>query len=238
MDRYVWALVLAGIAADIAFVCATYAGKKRQSVVLKGLASLCFVMLGVVLYLAHPTTFGALVVTGLALGALGVAVAAGKDNLGDVILELRFVWQDRRAVVASAVGTVSFLLGHLAYITALLTRDGSSALLALALCAVLSIASVPALMKRVQVDSRALKTLGALYLVIAVGTFSVALGCLLTAGVTRLTALFACGSLIFASSDFMLAYYGFVKKVRPLRAIYLLAYYAAQLLIACTICWA
>ena len=120
MDRYVWALVLAGIAADIAFVCATYAGKKRQSVVLKGLASLCFVMLGVVLYLAHPTTFGALVVTGLALGALG-----------DVILELRFVWQDRRAVVASAVGTVSFLLGHLAYITALLTRDGSSALLAL-----------------------------------------------------------------------------------------------------------
>ena len=223
MDRYVWALVLAGIAADIAFVCATYAGKKRQSVVLKGLASLCFVMLGVVLYLAHPTTFGALVVTGLALGALG-----------DVILELRFVWQDRRAVVASAVGTVSFLLGHLAYITALLTRDGSSALLALALCAVLSIASVPALMKRVQVDSRALKTLGALYLVIAVGTFSVALGCLLTAGVTRLTALFACGSLIFASSDFMLAYYGFVKKVRPLRAIYLLAYYAAQLLIACT----
>ena len=227
MDRYVWALVLAGIAADIAFVCATYAGKKRQSVVLKGLASLCFVMLGVVLYLAHPTTFGALVVTGLALGALG-----------DVILELRFVWQDRRAVVASAVGTVSFLLGHLAYITALLTRDGSSALLALALCAVLSIASVPALMKRVQVDSRALKTLGALYLVIAVGTFSVALGCLLTAGVTRLTALFACGSLIFASSDFMLAYYGFVKKVRPLRAIYLLAYYAAQLLIACTICWA
>ena len=224
MDRYVWALVLAGIAADIAFVCATYAGKKRQSVVLKGLASLCFVMLGVVLYLAHPTTFGALVVTGLALGALG-----------DVILELRFVWQDRRAVVASAVGTVSFLLGHLAYITALLTRDGSSALLALALCAVLSIASVPALMKRVQVDSRALKTLGALYLVIAVGTFSVALGCLLPAGVTRLTALFACGSLIFASSDFMLAYYGFVKKVRPLRAIYLLAYYAAQLLIACTV---
>ena len=224
MDRYVWALVLAGIAADIAFVCATYAGKKRQSVVLKGLASLCFVMLGVVLYLAHPTTFGALVVTGLALGALG-----------DVILELRFVWQDRRAVVASAVGTVSFLLGHLAYITALLTRDGSSALLALALCAVLSIASVPALMKRVQVDSRALKTLGALYLVIAVGTFSVALGCLLTAGVTRLTALFACGSLIFASSDFMLAYYGFVKKVRPLRAIYLLAYYAAQLRIACTV---
>jgi len=227
MDWYVWALVLAGTAADIAFICATYTGKKHQSVVLKGLASLCFVMLGVVLCLAHPTTFGALVVTGLALGALG-----------DVILELRFIWQDRRAVVASAVGTVSFLLGHLAYITALLTRDSSSALLALVLCAVLSIVSVPALMKRVQVDSRALKTLGALYLVIAVGTLSAALGCLFTAGVTHLTVLFACGSLLFASSDFMLAYYGFIKKVRPLRAIYLLAYYAAQLLIACTICWA
>ena len=40
------------------------------------------------------------------------------------------------------------------------------------------------------------------------------------------------GGLLFVVSDFIMIYYSFGKKIKPLRAINLLSYYAAQLLIA------
>ena len=40
------------------------------------------------------------------------------------------------------------------------------------------------------------------------------------------------GGLLFVFSDFIMIYYSFGKKIKPLRAINLLSYYAGQLLIA------
>lgn len=61
---------------------------------------------------------------------------------------------------------------------------------------------------------------------------------LVKTGVTVLTVLFAVGALFFVVSDFIMIYYSFGKKIKPLRAINLLTYYLGQLLIATAILFA
>ena len=47
-----------------------------------------------------------------------------------------------------------------------------------------------------------------------------------------LTLVFTLGALLFVVSDFIMIYYSFGKKIKPLRAINLLCYYVGQLMIA------
>ena len=65
--------------------------------------------------------------------------------------------------------------------------------------------------------------------------FSCAASLLFRLGAHVTTILFFIGGLLFMVSDFIMIYYSFGKKVRPLRAINLITYYIAQLLIALTI---
>ena len=74
--------------------------------VLKGLASLCFVLLGI---LCSPGTHTAkLIVAGLVLGCIA-----------DVLLNLRFVLKEKGQLVF-LVGILVFLAGHVLYLAAVL----------------------------------------------------------------------------------------------------------------------
>ena len=53
-----------------------------------------------------------------------------------------------------------------------------------------------------------------------------------TKGAGALTLVFTLGALLFVVSDFIMIYYSFGKKIKPLRAINLLCYYVGQLMIA------
>ena len=99
----------------------------------------------------------------------------------------------------------------------------------------LSVAAIPPLMKRITAPSKGLKIFGYVYLVIVIAMFSCAASLLIRLGAHVTTVLFAVGGLLFMVSDFIMIYYSFGKKIRPLRAVNLLTYYIAQLLIALTI---
>ena len=68
-----------------------------------------------------------------------------------------------------------------------------------------------------------MKLFGYVYLVIVIAMFSCSAVLLVLDGVQALTVLFAIGGLLFVVSDFIMIYYSFGKKIKPLRAINLLS---------------
>ena len=167
---------------------------------------------------------GWLILIGLILGLVG-----------DVFLNLRNQLEGKKSMTVFAVGILAFLSGHFLYIAALIRQTASILLLAVIFTVVLSAAAIPPLMKRITAPSKGLKIFGYVYLVIVIAMFSCAAALLFRTGAHMTTVLFTTGGLLFMVSDFIMIYYSFGKKIRPLRAVNLLSYYIAQLLIALTI---
>ena len=214
-------ICLVGLLIDIWFIKTEYAGKMAKATVLKGLASACFVMLGALCYAENRTVFGRLILIGLILGMVG-----------DIFLNLRNQFSGAASQKVFAIGILAFLSGHFLYIAALITQNAATVLPALLTAGIRSILASPPLMKRITAPSRGLKLFGYVYLVIVIAMFSCSAVLLVLNGVQTLTVLLAVGGLLFVVSDFIMIYYSFGKKIKPLRAINLLSYYAAQLLIA------
>ena len=201
-------LLLAG-----GFLTAERKNRPRLALLLKGLASLCFVALG------------------LLCGGWGlVSAGLGLGCIADVVLGLRKLFRSRRTLFFLA-GSVVFLCGHLAYLAAVWPMGGK-----LLLCVPLGVVMGAALLKWLysQIEAgKAMKAFGAVYF----GVFS-----LLCAAAIRnaaaapggFTVLFAAGVLLFISSDVLLNLYSFGRKKLgyPWRVTYSLLYYAGQLLIA------
>lgn len=190
-----------------------------QAVLLKGLASLCFVVMGwlCAAHVGWPDPAN-LIVLGLMLGAAA-----------DVLLELRkpFPKAKKRFFL---IGCAVFLCGHIAYLSAVLplcSRPLLSALAALALTALLT----RRLFRVVRAD-RSLKLAGAVYLCTVVFLNCVAAANLL-AFASGFNALFALGALLFLASDILLILYNFGGEGRfAYRFVNLGLYYTGQLLIA------
>lgn len=220
-------LCVVGLLVDIWFIKTEYAGKMVNATVLKGAASLFFVLLGFVCYAANTAPFGKLIVIGLVLGLVG-----------DVLLNLRNVFEGRKSMLVFALGILAFLSGHFLYIAALIRLKADIVAWAAVLTVIISVLAIPPLMRRITAPSMGLKIFGYVYLVVVIAMFSCAAMLLVKLGASALTVLFAVGALLFMVSDFIMIYYSFGKKIKPLRAINLLSYYAGQLLIAITILFA
>lgn len=220
-------LCVVGLLVDIWFIKTEYAGKMVNATVLKGAASLFFVLLGFVCYAANTASFGKLIVIGLVLGLVG-----------DVLLNLRNVFEGRKSMLVFALGILAFLSGHFLYIAALIRLKADIVAWAAVLTVIISVLAIPPLMRRITAPSMGLKIFGYVYLVVVIAMFSCAAMLLVKLGASALTVLFAVGALLFMVSDFIMIYYSFGKKIKPLRAINLLSYYAGQLLIAITILFA
>ena len=214
-------ICLIGLMVDIWFIKTEYDGKMSKATVLKGLASAFFVLLGALCYAENRTGFGRLILSGLILGMVG-----------DIFLNLRSQFSGAASQKVFAVGILAFLSGHFLYIAALITQNAAIVLPALLTAGILSILAIPPLMERITAPSRGLKLFGYVYLVIVIAMFSCAAVLFIRDSAQLLTTLFAIGGLLFVVSDFIMIYYSFGKKIKPLRAINLLSYYAAQLLIA------
>ncbi len=215
-------LVVLGFIVDILFIRAEYAGKMKQATVLKGLASFFFVLLGLIFYVSgHNNTVATLILLGLIFGMLG-----------DIFLNLRNLYEGATSNKIFAVGILLFLIGHFMYIAALLVRDMMILPWNLAVMAVLTGICVPPLMKKITAPSKGLKTFGYVYLTIVILMFASAATLLILDGAGGFEVLFALGALLFVVSDFIMIYYSFGKKIKPLRAVNLLTYYAGQMLIA------
>ena len=215
-------VVLVGVALDAAFIVTEYRKKYVAAVVLKGLASLVFVVLGLIcMQKAAGRPFALSVLLGLMFGALG-----------DILLNLRMVLEKGKDKIFAA-GIAVFLIGHLLYILALILRDASAALYGIPAAAVLALILIPLVLKRIDAPSKQLRAFGVVYLAVVVVMFGCAAALAILHWGEGCSLLFALGALLFLISDFVLVFNLFGRKKHPsLRAINLSLYYVGQLLIA------
>ena len=204
-------LVIAGV-----FLYEEYKQKYVAAVVLKGLASLCFVILGVSL---SPGTHTAnLIVTGLIIGCVA-----------DVLLNLRMVFPKIGQKIF-LVGILVFLSGHILYLAAILPMCGHVAA-ALIAGVILTTLLMIWIFKQITA-ARAFKIFGVVYLGAIMILNCVAVTNLITMP-GAFTALFAAGAVFFLASDIVLILNTFGSETKQsLRVTNISLYYIGQILIA------
>ena len=108
-----WIIILIaviGIVLQGLFILQEKKEKYVPADVLKGLASLMFVIIGIIGYSAiKPNDFGCKVLIGLIFGMIG-----------DIVMNLRFVLSGDAGQKAFLGGILAFLIGHVLYLCALI----------------------------------------------------------------------------------------------------------------------
>ena len=224
MTTTILVLLLSGCIAEAVFIVFEHRKNMLAALLLKALASLLFVLGGIVAFsLATLFPYAKLILLGLMLGAIG-----------DVCLNLRFLLTDEAKRVFM-LGIAAFLLGHVAYLVALVTRAPVALLYALPAAAILSFFLIRFVLSRIEVEGR-IKTFGIVYLCVVFLMASVALTLFLLQPQSTGSALFALGGLLFAASDVLLVLGQFGRRTyRGFRALNLSLYYIGQVCICLTI---
>ena len=201
------------------FIYYEHKEKYVLAVILKGLASLCFVLFGVLCSIqALNMQFAKMVKIGLLLGLIA-----------DIMLNLRFVFKKNGKLVF-LVGILVFLAGHVLYLCALI--PGYSYALVTALVGII----VSALVLKwifTQIEAeKAFKIFGVFYIGVIVIMNAFALrNFILDSQMSNL--IFLIGAISFLFSDIVLILNTFGKETKfSLRITNLSLYYVGQLLIA------
>lgn len=198
------------------FLWQEYRKNYVAAVVLKGLASACFVALG--LLLAKGSSVARLITVGLLLGCIA-----------DVLLNLRYVFAKQGQLIF-LVGIAVFLSGHVLYLVAIM-RGARHVWICFLAGAVLTTLLMLWIFQRITAK-KAFKIFGVVYIGAIMLLNCVAVGNLLAAP-SAFTAIFAAGSLLFLISDVVLILNTFGQETRQsLRVTNIGLYYVGQLLIA------
>lgn len=204
-------LLLAGL-----FIMEENKEKYVTAVVLKGLASLFFVIVGAMA--GDGSHLVKLVLAGLILGCIA-----------DILLNLRWVFKEKGKLIF-LVGILVFLSGHIVYLAAILPMAQSWVI-----CFVIGIILTAGLMKWIFTKitaEKAFKIFGVFYIGAIVLMNCVAISNLITVP-SAFTALFAAGAVLFLISDIVLILNTFGPESKfSLRITNLSLYYLGQLLIA------
>lgn len=190
--------------------------KYVPAVILKGLASLCFVVFGILASPGGPTA--ELIVTGLILGCIA-----------DVMLNLRFVFPGKGKLVFLA-GILVFLGGHIVYLAALLPL-AENRIIPLAAGIILTAVIMKWLFTKITAE-KAFKIFGIVYIGAVVLLNCFAFSILLT-DPSAFSRIFSAGAFLFLLSDIILILntFGSVQRF-SLRICNIMLYYTGQLLIA------
>ena len=203
-------LISAGAVLETLFIMRSYKRRDASSVVLKTMASVVFVLLGL-----------------LELRRMGPSL------YGDLLLALRFLSEKLHRLFFAA-GSVSFFLGHIVYILAILALCPAAWLYAIPIAVVaLGAACFYAYAKEVRAGK--ITPLGVLYIGgVLFMTACAATGAFIESN--RALFLFFVGGICFSTSDNMLVVLSFGKNDSPYRnAVLHVLYYMAQIFIALTI---
>lgn len=198
------------------FIYQEYLKKYTAAVILKGLASLCFVIFG---FLASKGgTVSNTILIGLSLGMIA-----------DVLLNLRYVFEAKGRLIF-LVGILVFLSGHIAYLAAVLPMNTQPWI-----CILIGIILTAVLMKWLFTKitaAKAFKIFGIVYIGAIVILNCIAFFNLFVSYSTfKLT--FAAGVFLFLISDIVLILNTFGSESRfSLRITNLSLYYIGQILIA------
>ena len=208
------------IIACLVFAAAFLFQERREryvpAVVLKGLASVCFVILGILF--SPGTLLAKRIVCGLILGCIA-----------DVLLNLRYVVGEKGQLVF-LLGILVFLSGHILYLAAVAGLRANWPV-CLAVGAVLTALLMAWIFRRITAKP-AFKIFGVFYLGAVMILNCVAAGNLI-ANPSAFTGLFAAGAVFFLVSDIVLILNTFGSETRQsLRVTNVSLYYVGQLLIA------
>lgn len=214
-------LCLACLAIAAVFILVERRRVYLPAVLLKGAASACFVVLGILSAgLSSERGTAWVLIAGLALGAVA-----------DVLLGLRFVLAEQGQRIF-LVGILVFLLGHVMYLVALVPRCPMPALVA---AFILGIGATALLMRWIFMRIRAegpIRAFGIVYVGAITVLNSVAIATMLAVP-TTFSAIFVLGALLFLVSDVVLILNTFGgEESFELRVTNLTLYYLGQLLIA------
>ena len=186
------------------------------AVILKGLASACFVVLGFML--SDGTKTAPLITTGLLLGAIA-----------DVLLNLRLVIPEKGQPIF-LIGILVFLSGHILYLIAVM-RGAAHWWICLIAAVILTALLMMWIFKQISAK-KAFKIFGVVCIGAIVLLNCVAIGNLIVSP-SAFTAVFAAGAILFLLSDIVLILNTFGKETKQsLRVTNISLYYAGQILIA------
>lgn len=214
------AIAVIGIILQGTFIFVEHKEKYVLADILKGLAALMFVVIG---YLGY---------SGVSADSLGKKIFIGLifGMVGDILLNLRFVFKEIGQKIF-LVGILSFLIGHILYLAALVPLAGANLLSDVFVGAILAITLLSYIFKTMDVKT-AFKIFGVFYLgaviIMTVIAVQVAIS---TQNVHDIV--YAVGAVLFTASDIVLIFNTFSGVTKfSLRITNLSLYYAGQLMIA------
>lgn len=215
-------LAYIGLLVQIIFIYVEQQKKYVPAVILKGTASLFFVVLGFLgLSIATLPTFAKVVVAGLVFGLVG-----------DVCLNLRFVLEKTGKKIFLG-GILAFLIGHILYLAALIPL-AEKVWVWLIVGVFVAAALLYWILSSVEAE-KAFKIFGVVYIGAVVLMTAVSVGVFRTRG-TGGSLLYMIGAVLFTASDIILIFNTFTKDGKAwMRPANLLLYYLGQLLIAFSI---
>ena len=206
------------------FLYEFYKNRQVRALIIKGLASLCFVGVGIITcFTTQYDVYKLLIFIGLVFGLIG-----------DEVIHLCQVNPKYNSQFFIGGGS-SFVVGHILYIVGLFMLGGVDYILLAIAFVVISVASILYSRKKESVSGE-MKIPLILYLGIVIFMASLSIG----VAAIRMSVgnyLFLAGGLLFALSDNILFAYKLGKNPRFSQNVILhIAYYLAQLLIAFSIC--
>ncbi len=219
-------LCAAGIALQAAFIVTEHKERYVPAVILKGTASLMFVILGILTSReSSDAGFARLVVAGLILGMCG-----------DILLNLRYVFPGIGNKIF-LLGIAAFLAGHVLYLCALIPL--SESLTASLIFGAVAAAALLAWIFSKVTAKPAFKIFGVFYIGAIVLMTAVAIGNVITSGFSPAMLIYAIGAVAFTVSDIVLIFNTFTgSSTYGMRIANLSFYYAGQLLIALSLLFA
>ena len=219
MKLIIIALLILCVFFVIAFLRQEFLEKFALAVVLKGLASLCFVIIGIIN--SNGTSFVKLIITGLVFGFIA-----------DILLNLRHLFETQGRTIF-LIGILIFLIGHILYLVAIIPLNNN-----ILLCVAISILITAILMKWIFTKitaEKAFKIFGIVYIGAIVLLNVVAISNMLAVPPfnSGFTKLFAAGAFLFLISDIVLILNTFGPESKfSLRVTNIGMYYVGQILIA------
>lgn len=212
----IYALVVLCAVLTAIFLRKEAAGQYVPAVILKGLASLCFVAIGLICDPGNHVS--KLIVIGLILGCVA-----------DVLLNLRMVFEKKGQAIF-LVGILVFLSGHIMYLAAILPLC-SSVFTCILICLVLTTLLMIWIFRRITAKP-AFKIFGVVYIGAIMMLNCVAIANVLAAH-SPFNMMFAAGAVFFLVSDIVLILNTFGSEFKQsLRNTNISLYYIGQLLIA------
>ena len=220
MDTMIYVLMAAGMILQALFIKVEHEEKYVAADILKGLASLMFVLIGYKAYTTTGNPFNGKLLVGLVFGMIG-----------DILLNLRYLIPKMNQKIFLA-GIVAFLIGHIMYLLALIPQAQHVWIWYCVIAGALVAAALLAYIFKTMEVKKAFKIFGVFYLGAVFIMTAIAIGIAVFTP-SRRAIIYAIGAVLFTLSDVVLIFNTFSGVTKfSLRITNLTLYYVGQLLIA------